>query len=75
MKEDMIMAFYDSPADMFLARAKRFKKQGDEFWARAKNGEGGGFYGKAKKCYAQATLNKAKAEEALKTGAKFLKGK
>ena len=56
---------------MYSARATRFKKQGDTFWARAKSGESGGFFGKAKNCYEQARINKERAEQARKTGAKF----
>ena len=48
------MAFYSNPEEMYKARAKRSKKDGDMHWAKAKNGEGEYHYGKAKKCYESA---------------------
>ena len=30
------MAFYNSPEEMYKARASRFKKDGDIHWAKAK---------------------------------------
>lgn len=58
------MAFYSSPEEMYLARAKRFKKDADMHWAKALNGEGDYHYGKAKKFYKEAKLNREKAEKA-----------
>lgn len=68
------MSFYQSPADMYASRADRFKRDGDQHWAMAKNGEGGFHYGKARFCYEQAAVNRAKAEQARVGGSVFRKG-
>lgn len=67
------MAFYKDPEAMFTAIADRFKRDGDYHWAKAKSGESGAHYGKAKKCYAEAEKNRQKAENARKTNATFRK--
>lgn len=48
---------------MYNARAKRFEKDGDMHWAKAKNGEGDWHYGKAKTKYEEAEINRNKAKE------------
>ena len=58
-----IVRNYKNPEEMFNARAKRMKEQGDEYWAKAKNGEGDYHYGKAKKAYASAEDNRQKAQK------------
>lgn len=65
------MGFYKTPAEMHEARAKRFEKDGKRNWAKAMSGEGDSFFGKAKKCYAEAERNKKLAEEARKKKLKF----
>ena len=67
------MGYYKSPEDMFSSRANRFKNDGDRHWAMAKNGHGDYHYGKARFCYEQAAVNRAKAEQAHATGAAFHK--
>ncbi len=67
------MSYYNSPAEMFDARAKRYRDDGNRHWAMAKNGCGDHHYGKAKTCYEQAAANTAKAEQARATGATFRK--
>lgn len=57
------MAFYKSPADMYSARADRFKRDGDRHWAMAKQGQGDFHYGKAKTCYAMAAENVVRASQ------------
>lgn len=57
------MGYYKNPEEMFNARAERMKKQGDEHWAKAKNGEGDYHYGKAKKSYESAEHNKQMAKK------------
>ena len=57
------MAFYKSPADMYSARADRFKRDGDRHWAMAKQGQGDFHYGKAKTCYARADENIVRASK------------
>ena len=57
------MGYYNSLEDMFASRSDRFKREGDRHWAMAKNGYGDFHYGKAKKCYAQAEVNKSKAKQ------------
>lgn len=69
------MGFYKNPGDMFSARANRFKRDGDRHWAMAKGGEGNFHYGKARFCYEQAKVNRAKADNARATGATFHKGR
>ena len=69
------MAFYKSPADMFDARAKRSESDGKRNWAKAKNGDGDGFYGKAKKNFADAERNRQLAESARKNNLTWKKGK
>lgn len=34
------MGFFKTPEEMYDHAAKRFKKDGDMHWAKAKNGEG-----------------------------------
>lgn len=65
------MSFYASPADMFSARADRFKKDGDRHWAMAKNEHGNYHFGKAKYCYNQAAMNREKAAQASQQGLTF----
>lgn len=65
------MGFYKTPADMYDARANRFKRDGDRHWAQAKSGEGDYHYGKARMCYREAASNRAKAEQARTDGASF----
>lgn len=67
------MGFYKSPEDMYASRAIRFTNDGNRHWAMAKNGYGDYHYGKARFCYAQASANRAKAEQAHATGATFKK--
>lgn len=69
------MGFYQSPADMYASRANRFKRDGDRHWAMAKGGEGGFHYGKARFCYEQAAVNRAKEERARASGAVFRTGR
>ena len=57
------MAFYKNPEEMYKARAKRFKADGDKHWAMAKSGEGNFHYRKAKKCYEEEKYNEDKAKE------------
>lgn len=57
------MGYYKNPEEMFNARAKRMKEQGDEHWAKAKNGEGDYHYGKAKKAYESAENNRQMAKK------------
>ena len=56
------MGFYNNKKEMFEARADRFKRDADMYWAKACAGEGGGYYGKARRCYKEAAENLAKAE-------------
>ena len=49
--------------DMFRRRAESNKKTADQYYARAKNGEGDEFYGKAKHWYGEAERNKQQAKE------------
>lgn len=58
------MGFYNSQEEMYDARAKRFQKDGDRHWAKAKNGEGDYHYEKARKCYKEAEANREKARSA-----------
>lgn len=58
------MAYYKNPAEMFQKRAEKSKRMGDQHWAKAKNGEGGYHYGKARACYASAKSNTERAEKA-----------
>lgn len=60
------MGFFKSKADMYEARAKHSKKNGDIHWTKAKSGEGDFHYGKAKKHYAEADRNTKLAKEARK---------
>lgn len=62
------MGYYKNPAEMFSARADKYKREGDRYWARAKNGDGDFFYGKARACYAEAARNKQCAEQAKREG-------
>lgn len=57
------MSFYNSPEEMYNARAARSKKDGDRHWAKAKKGEGAYHYGKAKICYQNAEEYKKMAEK------------
>ena len=57
------MLFYKNPEEMYKARAKRFKEDGDRHWAMAKSGNGKFHYGKAKKCYDESKRNEDKARE------------
>lgn len=57
------MAFYKSPADMYSARADRFKREGDGHWANAKQGQGDFHYGKARSCYDRAAENLDRARK------------
>lgn len=68
------MGFYQSPADMYASRADRFQRDGSRHWAMAKSGEGDFHYGKARICYEQAAVNRAKAEQARASGAAFRTG-
>ena len=68
------MGFYRSPADMYASRADRFQRNGSRHWAMAKSGEGDFHYGKARICYEQASVNRAKAEQARASGATFRTG-
>lgn len=43
------MGFFKTPEEMYDHAAKRFKKDGDMHWAKAKNGEGEYHYGAARK--------------------------
>ena len=65
------MAFYDSPAQMFAARAKRCQSDGDYHWALARNGGGSFHYGMARACYQQAQHNREQAAKAASSGATF----
>jgi hypothetical protein len=58
------MAFYKNPEEMYKARAKRFKSDGDRHWAQAKSGEGDWHFGKAKEKYNEAEINLQKANDA-----------
>ena len=58
------MAFYNSPEEMYKARASRFKKMVIYTGQRQKNGDGDYHYGKAKKCYNEAKINEEKAKKA-----------
>ncbi len=58
------MAFYKNPEEMFKARSERYKKAGEQHYAKAKNGEGGGHYGLAKKNYEKAKAEEEKRKEA-----------
>ena len=49
--------------DMFRRRAESNKKTADQFWAKAKNGEGDENYGKARHWYGEAEKNKQRADE------------
>ena len=68
------MAYYNSPAEMYTARADRFKRDGDRHWAMAQNGHSAHHYGKAKFCYEQASINNARAQQAHASNAVFRKG-
>lgn len=57
------MGFYNSPEDMYKARAERARREADEHWAKAKTGQGDWHYGKAKKRYEDAARNEARAKE------------
>ncbi len=69
------MAFFKSPEEMYAARAKSFKAQGDAHWAQAKSGQGGSHYAKARDCYEAAAYNEANAKRCHDTGATFAKNK
>lgn len=65
------MSYYSSPAEMYTARADRYKRNGDYHWAMAKNGEGNFHYGKARHCYGISAENREKAAWAKAAGATF----
>ena len=69
------IAFFKSPEEMYAARAKSFKAQGDSHWAQAKSGQGGFHYAEARDCYEAAAYNKANAKRCHDTGATFAKKK
>ena len=71
MKGAEIMAYYSSPAEMYSARANRFKCDGDRHWALARNGDGNYHYGKVKICYEQSKANHVRAEHARAAGKVF----
>lgn len=58
------MGYYSSPKAMFEERAKKKKKEGDVYWAKAKEGQGDQYYGYAKNCYKKAAENEEKAKTA-----------
>lgn len=69
------MAYYKTPADMYEKKAQGFENSANRHWAMAKNGEGDYHYGKAKKFYAIAETNRAKAEQAKASGTTWNKNK
>ena len=69
------MAFFKSPEDMYTARAKSFKAQGDAHWAMAKNVQGGVHTAKAREFFEDAAYNEANAKRCHDTGATFAKSK
>lgn len=52
--------------DMFRKRAESNKKTADQYYAKAKQGEGNSNYGKAKHWYNEAERNRQNAEEMKK---------
>lgn len=58
------MSFYKSPAEMFSSRGDKYIKEGNYYWAMAKNGYGDHYYGKAKSCYREAAINNEKSAQA-----------
>ena len=65
------MGFYQSPAQMYDCRAARFQSDADRHWAMAKSGEHPAHYTKARFCYEQAAINRARAEHARSVNATF----
>lgn len=68
------MIYYTSKAEMYSARANRFKRDGDRHWALARNGDGNYHYGKSKICYEQSKANHVRAEQARAAGETFRSG-
>lgn len=68
------MAYHTPPAGMYSARANRFKRDGDRYWALARNGDGNYHYGKFKICYEQSKANHVRAEQARAAGEIFRSG-
>ena len=67
------MGFFKTPEEMYDHAAKRFKKDGDMHWAKAKNGEGEYHYGAARKAYKRAEASLEKAKTAKEEGWQFKK--
>lgn len=55
------MAYYKSKEDMFLKRAERASKIASSEWGKAKSGEGGFHFARARKNYGIASDASAKA--------------
>ncbi len=55
------MAFYDSPEEMFSARAEKYRSSGDAHWAEAKNGGDGANYEYARRDYEEAERSESMA--------------
>lgn len=58
------MAFYKNPEEMYTSRANRCQREADRHWAKAKNGEGGYHYSKARAYYAAAAAYRERAAAA-----------
>ena len=48
---------------MYTIKSAKYKKEGDRYWAKAKSGESGYYYKKARNCYAEAKRNAERAKE------------
>lgn len=63
-QEEDKMSYYSSPEEMYTIKSAKYKKEGDRYWAKAKSGESGYYYKKARNCYAEAKRNAERAKEA-----------
>lgn len=53
----------DTQIKRFETTAQTYKKKGQREWAKAKNGQGGEHYGRARDAFDRAKRNQAKADE------------
>ena len=47
-QEEDKMSYYSSPEEMYTIKSAKYKKEGDRYWAKAKSGESGYYYKKAR---------------------------
>lgn len=53
----------DTQIKRFESTAQTYKKKGQREWAKAKNGQGGEHYAKARDAFDRAKRNQAKADD------------